>query len=206
MVPPSSTARPLADVGAIVLAAGSSSRMGRNKLLLELGGETVIRRAVRRAGDAGLDPVVVVLGHEARLVERAIAGLPCLPVVNPDPGEGQASSLRAGVAHASGRCAALVVLLGDMPLVTPAMIAALVQRHRESGARVVVSRYGETSAPPTLFDQSLFPELLAITGEREAREVVRRHEAQAAFVSWPAEWLADLDDPGDYERVSALLR
>ena len=68
----------------VVLAAGSSTRMGENKLLLPLGGETVVRRAVRTAVEAALDPIIVVLGHEPERVRAALAGLPCRTVVNPD--------------------------------------------------------------------------------------------------------------------------
>ena len=73
-----------ARVAAVVLAAGSSTRMGRNKLLLDLGGETLIRRAVRAAVGAGVDQVVVVLGHEEPRVRAELEGLPCTPVVNAD--------------------------------------------------------------------------------------------------------------------------
>jgi molybdenum cofactor cytidylyltransferase len=90
-----------------------------------------------------------------------------------------------------------------MPHVTAAMIAALVERYRESGAPVVVSRYGETEAPPTLFDRALFPELLLIEGDRCARQVARRHEREA--LAWPAEALRDLDRAEDYERVQAAM-
>lgn len=193
------------NVAGLVLAAGSSSRMGRNKLLLELGSETVIRRAVRAAVDGGLDPVVVVLGHEAERVRAELSGLPCRPVLNPDHARGVGTSLQAGVAEAPTSAAALVVILADMPFVTASMIGAVVGRYRATGAPVVVSRYGETEAPPTLFDRSLFAELLSITGERCARQVARRHQHEAAVVAWPAEALRDLDVAGDYQHVRALL-
>ena len=75
-------------IAGVVLAAGSSARMGTNKLLLELGGELVIRRAVRRTLEAGLDPALVVLGHDADKIRGALAGLPCRPVLNPDWADG----------------------------------------------------------------------------------------------------------------------
>jgi molybdenum cofactor cytidylyltransferase len=179
--------------------------MGRNKLLLELGGETVIRRAVRAAVDAGLDPVVVVLGHEAERVRAELAGLPFRPVLNPDHARGAGTSLQAGVTEVLTSAAALVVILADMPFVTASMIGAVVERYRATGVLVVVSRYGETEAPPTLFDRSLFAELHSIEGERCARQVARRHEHAAAVVTWPAEALRDLDVAGDYQDVRTLL-
>ncbi len=195
----------MGNVAGLVLAAGSSSRMGRNKLLLELGGETVIRRAVRAAVDGGLDPVVVVLGHEAERVRAELSGLPCRPVLNPDHARGVGTSLQTGVAQVAASAAAIVVILADMPFVTASMLAAVVGQYRATGAPVVVSRYGETEAPPTLFDRCLFAELLSITGEGLARPVARRHEQEAAVVAWPAEALRDLDVAGDYQDVRALL-
>ena len=195
----------MGNVAGVVLAAGSSSRMGRNKLLLELGGETVIRRAVRAAVDGGLDPVVVVLGHEAERVRAELSGLPFRPVLNPDHARGVGTSLQVGVAEVPTSAAAIVVILADMPFVTASMIGAVVEQYRTTGLPVVVSRYGETEAPPTLFDRSLFAELLSITGERSAKQVARRHEHEAAVLAWPAEALRDLDVAGDYQDVRALL-
>ena len=192
-------------VAGVVLAAGSSRRMGRTKLLLDLGGESVIRRAVRAAVDGGLDPVVVVLGHEAERVRAELSGLPFRPVLNPNHARGVGTSLQVGVAAVPTSTAAIVVILPDMPFVTASMIGAVVERYRATGAPVVVSRYAETEAPPTLFDRSLFSELLSIAGERCARVVARRHEHQAAVVAWPAEALRDLDVAGDYQDVRALL-
>ncbi|HEX6737913.1 MAG TPA: NTP transferase domain-containing protein, partial [Vicinamibacteria bacterium] len=118
-----------ARVGAVVLAAGSSTRMGRNKLLLELGGETLVRRAVRAALDAGAEPVVVVLGHEEPRVRAELAGLACVPVVNPDHAVGAGTSVHAGVRRLAAEGAdALVVVLADMPFVTAEMIATVLQR------------------------------------------------------------------------------
>src|SRR6185295_1646906 len=108
-------------VTAIVLAAGASTRMGRNKLLLDVGGETLVRRAVRAAIEGGADEVVVVLGHEEDRVRAELRGLDCRPVVNPDHAEGAGSSVRAGVRQAAG-ADALMIVLADMPFVTAEMI------------------------------------------------------------------------------------
>ncbi|PYQ07970.1 MAG: hypothetical protein DMF82_02530 [Acidobacteria bacterium] len=192
-------------VVAVVLAAGSSSRMGRNKLLLELGGETLVRRAVRSAAAAGVDEVVVVLGHEEPRVRAELAGLACTPVVNPDHAEGAGTSVRTGVRHLAGGAEAVVVVLADMPFVTAEMIAALVERYRETRPPLVASHYGDVQAPPTLYDRALFDELLRIPGERCAKEVVRRHEQEAVVVRWPESALRDIDVPADYENARAEL-
>jgi molybdenum cofactor cytidylyltransferase len=194
-------------VAAAVLAAGASTRMGRNKLLLDLGGETMVRRVVRAAAGAGLDQVVVVLGHDEPLVRAELAGLPCTLVVNPDHGQGAGTSLRTAVRHvASAGASAIVIVLADMPFVTSGMIAAVVARYRETAAPVVASHYGAVQAPPTLYDRALFAELLAIPDDRGAKQVVRRHEREAAVLSWPESSLRDVDVPADYEGVRADLR
>ena len=193
-------------VGAVVLAAGSSVRLGRNKLLLELAGETVVRRAVRAAAQARLHPVVVVLGHEAARVRQEVDDLPCRPVVNADHAQGVSTSLRAGVSAIADEVQALVVVLADMPFVTSSMIEALVDRYRASGAPLVISAYGEVTAPPTLYDRSLFAELLSTSGDRCAKQVVRRHREEAAVLSWPDEALRDIDVADDYEHARLRVR
>ncbi len=192
-------------VAAVILAAGSSTRMGRNKLLLDLGGETLVRRAARAALGAGVDQVVVVLGHEEPRVRAELDGLACTPIVNPDHAEGAGTSVRTGVRHVAAAADAIVVVLADMPFVTTEMIATLVERYRDTRAPLVVSHYGDVQAPPTLYDRALFDELLAIPGERCAKQVVRRHEQVAVVVAWPESALRDIDVPADYEGARADL-
>ena len=191
-------------VAGILLAAGTSSRMGENKLLLEVGGEPLVARVARRAVAGGLDPLVVVLGHDAAPVRAALAGVECLPIVNDDFASGQPSSVAAGIASLPADAEAVMILLADMPFVSPAMVRDLVARRRESGARLVVSRYGEVQAPPAIYDRSLFGELSRMSDGRCGREVIARHRDEAEAVVWPEERLADLDVPGDLERVRAL--
>jgi CTP:molybdopterin cytidylyltransferase MocA len=125
-------------------------------------------------------------------------------VVNPDHAEGPGTSVRTGVRQTT-RADALMVVLADMPFVTAGMIATLVERYRATRAPLVVSHYGDVQAPPTLYDRALFDELLAIPGERCAKQVVKRHQARAEVVSWPAAALRDIDLPADYDDVRADL-
>jgi len=188
-------------VAGIILAAGHSTRMGRNKLLLRVGGESLIRRAARVAAEGGLDPVLVVLGFEAALAEAELAGQVCVAVLNGRHALGLNTSLDAGLAAVPPDVAAAVVLLADMPLVTAAMLRSLVARHRETGAPLVASRYGGAIAPPALYAREVFPELQGGQGEGRGREVLRWREAEVRFVDWPVAALADVDQPGDLARV-----
>jgi len=192
-----------ADVACVLLAAGASSRMGKNKLLLELDGETVLRRAVRTAAAAGLGPVLVVLGHESDRARSELEGLPCQSVINPRYAEGMNSSLSTGVSALPEGPAAAVVMLADMPFVTAGMVRELVSRWR--GEPLVVSLFGDVVAPPILYSRELFPELRALTGESCGKRVIKQHRAQAAEVRWPESALRDLDVPGDLERARVEL-
>ena len=187
-----------------MLAAGASRRMGagRNKMLLELDGEPLVRRAARRALAAGLAPVVVVLGHEADRVQAALAGLGCDCVVNPDFTGPTSGSLHLGLRGLGADAGAAVVTLGDMVHVSDDMLARLIAAGRESDAPLVVSRYGEVTAPPLLFRRVLFDELLAWTGEGCGKAVVQRHRDSARYLDWPAERLTDVDTPDDFQRLT----
>jgi molybdenum cofactor cytidylyltransferase len=191
-------------VAAVVLAAGASSRMGgRNKLLLRIGGEPLVRRAARAAADALLDPVIVVVGHEADRVREALGGVPCVTVPSPDYALGQRLSLQAGLRAVPADASAALVALADMPLVTSAMMAAVRDAYLRDAAPLVASRYGGVLAPPTLYDRALFPELVALTGAGAGKPVLLRHLAEATVVSWPEEALVDVDRPEDYERLTS---
>ena len=189
------------NVAGVVLAAGASRRMGpgRNKMLLELAGEPLVRRAARRALAAGLSPVVVVLGHEADRACAALAGLPVEITVNPDFTGPTSGSLHAGLDVLGADVEAVVVLLADMVHVTAAALAELVTRTRSSDAPLVVSRYGDVTAPPLLFRRALFGELLAWTGEGCGKVVVQAHKHEALYVDRSAAVLLDVDTPEDFQ-------
>ena len=189
-------------IAGVVLAAGTSTRMGRNKLFLELEGKPLVRHVVERAARAGFDPLIVVLGHEADLVQRPLEGIAYQPVMNPDYERGVNSSLRAGIrAAAETGVDAAVVVLADMPFVTTEMMTTLIGRYRSGDAPLVVSDYGGVNAPPILYDRSLFGELAVSEGQGCGKHVVKKHRHEAAFVAWPVEALADLDVPEDYDRM-----
>ncbi len=190
-------------IAGVVLAAGNSTRMGRNKLLLELNGEPVIRRAVGRAIDAGLSPVIVVLGFEADRVREALSGLTHHEVTNPEFEAGINGSVRLGIGAVPQPAIAAVVMLPDMPFVTTSMLETLMARYRESEAPLVISRYGDVNAPPMLHGRMLFPEFDGPDGEGCGKHVVRRHRGEAIIVEWKPAVLTDLDVPEDYERVKA---
>jgi molybdenum cofactor cytidylyltransferase len=187
-------------IAAIVLAAGASTRMGRQKLTLPMpDGRPLVRVAVEQVLAAGLDDTVVVLGGDAEAVGAALAGLPIRAVTNPRYAEGQSTSLRAGLeALRSGTTAALVAL-GDQPLPDPAVIGRLVGALSGPGRAIALPRYRDGRGNPVLFAASVFDELLAVTGDRGGRDVVARDPRRVAEVLVDAPMPADIDTPADYE-------
>ena len=182
-------------VAGVVLAAGTSSRMGRNKLFLPLGGTSVLRRAVGTARDAGLDPVLVVLGHDSDRALAELAGLPCTPVVNAEFARGMNTSVRAGISAVPEGAPGAVLMLADMPFVTAAMLRALVDRYRAAEAPLVVSTYGDVLAPPILYGRPLFAELRALDGDGCGKRVVKQHQDLALSNNAFDRFIAELDKP-----------
>jgi molybdenum cofactor cytidylyltransferase len=173
--------------------------MGRNKLLLSLGGEALVRRAVRTALAAGLAPVFVVTGHQREEVEGALAGLACTPVFNAEYRLGMNTSLRAGFRAVPDSCAAGVVLLGDMPFIEAPHLARLCEAHRAGGAAVVISRFGGVTAPPILYGAQTFADLRALADDAPGKFVIEKYRSARAAVEQPPDALRDLDVPADVE-------
>jgi molybdenum cofactor cytidylyltransferase len=189
-------------IAAVVLAAGTSSRMGRQKLLLPMEGERpLIRLSVERVLAGGLDDVVVVLGRDADTVMGALAGLPVRTVVNPRYADGQSTSLRAGLDALRPETEAALIALGDQPLPEPELIRRLVATHRETRQPIVVPHYRDGRGNPVLFAAVLFDELRAVTGDQGGRGVVARDPGRVAEVAVDAPMPADVDTWTDYESL-----
>ena len=188
-------------IAAVILAAGASTRMGRNKLLLPVEGEPMVHRTVRRVRDAGCDPIVVVTGHEAERVRSALAPLEVQFATSPDPTGPTSASLHAGLRALPEDVDATLVMLADMVHVTTPMLHALIAGIAGGDAPLGVSRYGDVLAPPLAFRRALWPELLAWHGEGCGKAVVRAHQAEARMHDWPVDALQDVDTPADYDAV-----
>lgn len=177
--------------------------MGTNKLLLELDGETLIRRAVGRARRAGLSPIIVVLGHEVDRVREELAGVECTIAVNPDPSGPMSASMHIGLRQLAPSVGAAMAILPDMTRVTAEMLRDVADGARAGDAPLVVSKYGDVTAPPILYRRALFNELLAWSGEGCGKPVVQRHINEAVVKDWPAAALSDIDTPEDYATARA---
>ncbi len=161
----------LGRIGGVILAAGGSQRLGRPKLLEVWKGEPLLRYAVRAASAGGLRPIVVVLGDHAEEARQAIADLRVRSVFNQDWRAGQSASMRLGLNAIRNHVEAAVFLLGDMPLVDPALIQALVRAHASSLAPIVVPNAEGRRGNPVLFDRSTFSALVQVEGDKGGRAV-----------------------------------
>ena len=189
-------------VSAVVLAAGASTRMGTQKLLLPFGGEPLIRRAVRQVVATGFDDVLVVLGSEHQATAAALEGLPVRHVINTQFASGMGSSFRTAVEHLSDSEAAMFAL-ADQPFVTTGEYQQVLDAYRKREHPIVSVRYGEVMAPPHLFEREFFPELARL--QHGARDVLLRHLERTTILRFPADLLVDVDTPEDYELAKSRL-
>jgi molybdenum cofactor cytidylyltransferase len=194
-----------AGVGAVILAAGASTRMGVPKQLLHFGGETMLRRAASVAIEAGCRPVVVVTGANARASREALRGLDVREAENQHWKSGISSSVRVGIealVTASPQTAATVLMLCDQPFVTREIIARLVAAYRATGRSIVASRYGGSYGVPALFDKIHFAELTTHEGDSGAKQIIRKHLPKVHLLSFP-EGEIDIDTPEDLARLQS---
>lgn len=187
----------LPKIGAVVLAAGLSSRMGSNKLLVPIDGRPLLRHAVEAALSSAADPVVVVTGNDAPRTEAALAGLPVQMVNNPDFTSGLSTSLRCGINALPADCDGAVILLGDMPGVSPALIDTLIAAFDPGEARAVcvATRRGRRGNP-VLWARRFFPEIAALEGDVGARHLIAAHGDLVCEVEAADDGpLTDIDTP-----------
>lgn len=185
--------------GAVILAAGASTRMGRPKQLLEIEGKPLLVRAVEAALASPAWPVVVVLGANAEIIRPVLVRLPVLITENAAWAEGMAASIRAGVTtlqqFSRGLDAALIALC-DQPAFSADIITQLLNAQRTSGRSIVAAHYAGRNGAPALFLREHFATLTHLTGEEGARALLNGDPSRVAPVDLPA-LAVDLDTPFD---------
>jgi xanthine dehydrogenase accessory factor len=184
-------------VAGIVLAAGTSSRMGRNKLVEVARGKALVRHAVDAAVAGGLNPVVVVTGHESEKIAAALDDAPVTLVHNGAYRDGLSTSLRTGVGAVPEDCAGAMILLGDMPNISPALIQRLTAAFDPNAGRAIcVATAQGRQGHPVLWGRSFFAEIGTVQGDKGARDLLLTHAALVAQIETGSdEPLADIDTP-----------
>jgi len=198
-------------VGAVLLAAGAGTRLGgRPKALLELAGVPLILRQLIALSGAGVDEVVVVLGHHADAVEAAVRQFPITLVRNPSPDDGQASSVRIGLEALSPKLDAVIVALADQPLIDVEDIVELISAFKKRGdASMVVPRVATADGEPepgnpVIFDGALRDQWLAGEADLACRKWRQAHPERVRWLDTDnRRYRIDIDTPEDLERFAA---
>ena len=198
-------------VAGIVLAAGASTRMGRIKQLLPVGDETLIERVLIEILKAGLDQVVLVLGHQAREIQAAIMPLftqPELRVIeNRQYRQGISSSIAAGISEVEHTHDHVIIFLADMPCIQTDLIHLLLGRYLTSGMRIGAVKGKGRPAHPVIFSRELYPELKHLKGDVGARSLFHKHSGSVCLIEPDENYDSlDIDTPEDYAAFQMSLR
>lgn len=180
-------------VFAVILAAGTSSRLGFNKLTVTIDGESVIRRSVKPFITEGIHKVIVVTGHNHQKIKNELAGLRVDVINNPHYREGMSSSVKAAVPFI-GEADVLFFHLGDKPLVTPQSISNVFKKYLEDDAKIVVPLCNGKTGHPVLIDAKLFQaEIETLYGDKGLREVIEKYKRDVVFIEGNDSNLFDID-------------
>jgi molybdenum cofactor cytidylyltransferase len=196
-------------IGALVLAAGRSRRMGTiNKLLIGIDGKPMVRHAVEAAQGAHLGPITVVTGHERERVEAALKGLPVSFVHNPAYGEGLSSSLKAGIAALPPGLDGVLVCLGDMPRVSSGDMERIVDCFNPlEGRAIIVPTWNGKRGNPVLWAKRFFPAMHEVAGDVGARHLIGTYPELVAEVEMASDGvLTDIDTPQALARLAGMAK
>jgi molybdenum cofactor cytidylyltransferase len=182
-------------IAGILLAAGLSTRFGRQKLLQPYRGELLVRKTARCFLDAGLEPVVAVVSN-APAFGDALAGLPVTMVTNPNPEDGVSSSIAIGLRALPETSSAALIGVADQPYLTADAIQELLDAFLPG--RIVVPRFGDHRGNPPVFDRRFFLDLMQLRGDRGGQVVVNAHPEAVVEVSLAEEIGDDVDRPEDW--------
>ena len=197
-------------VAGLLLAAGSSTRMGQPKQLLSVGGQTLLRKVLGEALNSDLDKVVLVLGYRAEEIRKRlgrVVGDPRLAVVeNSGYEKGISSSIIVGLSTIQESHGHVMILLGDMPFIDSGLVNHLIRRYLDSGSPLGAIKKGTRRSHPVIFSHRLYHELLALKGDRGARELFRKYSDLACLVE-PEGFFddRDIDTPEDFAGFQTTL-
>lgn len=190
----------------IILAAGESRRMGRDKALLGFRGATFLSHLISLLMPR-VRPLIVVLGHHADEIQATMPALPGLQVaVNPEYRLGMLSSLQAGIRALPPQAAAALITLVDLPAVRETTVESLLEVFQESDQLLAIPRCGDRRGHPIIAARPILDELLELSADRSPKDVIRRHHSETVFVDVDDPGvLQDVDLPSEYEQLTQSL-
>lgn len=177
-------------IATLILAAGQSKRMGQLKQVMPWGDYILLGKTIEIYQRAGVEPILVVVGFEAAKIKKKLANEKVIWIDNLSYQEGMSTSIRAGLRELSGETQAVLLALGDLPLVKPETIRNIISAYKQKKPPIVVPRFLGKKGHPVLVAQSLFPQLLNIRGDKGARNIIQGNQKQVLYL--------DVDDPGIY--------
>ena len=187
-------------LSAIILAAGESKRMGKPKQLLPLGKSTLLEQAIDNLLNSSVDETIVVLGHKAEEITEKIANKPVKVVINPDYQQGMSTSIVAGLIMVDPRSQAVMLALGDQPLVTSRTINQLIEAFNKNRKGIAVPTYRGRRGHPIIFDIKYKVELFKLKGDIGGREIIQNHPKDVFMVAVDSESvISDIDTQEDYK-------
>lgn len=194
-------------ISLVILAAGESTRMKENKLLLKLDGETLIERVVKTVKGSSADEVIVVLGHEAEKVREQLVKLDCKVVVNENYMRGQSESVKVGLAAVASSAEAVMILPADVALIDAESINSVIDEHRKSKSHIVIASHKHQSGHPILLDRALFQEVSQIDESALGlKAVINRHRSEVKYVEVGTEnVLIDIDTREEFDKYFRTL-
>lgn len=187
--------------GIIILAAGSSSRLGSPKQNLTFKGQTLLQHAINTAIQVNCGPVVVVLGGNAELITPTLENFTADVIFNADWQQGMSSSIRIGIQHLQENhpgTTSVILMPCDQPFVDEAILQKLTAA--EKPGTIVASGYNDTIGPPAFFDGYYFPELLMLRGNEGAKHLILKHGEHVVTVPFPL-GSVDIDTLEDFEKL-----
>lgn len=186
----------------ILLAAGSSSRLGRPKQLIEFQEKKLIQKAIEEAQKSKSDSLVVVLGWNPELIKSGFDSVNIPFVINENWEEGMASSMQTGLRFLMEKehPDQVILMLVDQPFVDADLLNSLILEKEKSGKGVVACSYSDTLGVPAIFDRAYFEEMLSLKGSEGAKKVIMKHRADVFAVDFPL-GAVDLDTEEDLERL-----
>ena len=190
------------NIGAVILAAGESSRLGQPKQLVQFRGKSLVSRAIDAAIEAGCSPITIVLGSDSKKIEDELAGTGVAIVINESWRAGIGTSIRAGAQNLLSQAPnleAIVLLVCDQPFVDARVIKGLIELRQKTDKSIVASAYSGTLGVPALFDRSCFQELLALGDDTGAKSIIMRNRGRVAEFPFPQGEI-DIDTVADYEK------
>jgi molybdenum cofactor cytidylyltransferase len=187
-------------LSAILLAAGESKRMGKPKQLMPLGKNTLLEQVIDNLLDSSVDETIVVLGHKAREISRTIASRPVRIALNPDYRRGMSTSIIAGLKRVDPRSRAVMLTLGDQPLVESDTINQLIEAFNKNNKGIAIPTHQGRRGNPVIFDLKYKPELLKLEGDIGGRGIIKNHPHDVLEVPVDSESvISDIDTREDYQ-------